>query len=364
MSNSMYISTYKGSKRRLSDILALLFDETPHDIYVEPFGGLAAILLNKFPTKRTIYNDILFHNFFILNAFSNSNIYKYFMDTILNFEEYSLEGFCNLWDNYLDLLVDYVDRLEKISDELYFRYIKSSIIGYLSGFGNTKEDCSSKDDISIRKKIFIKLGLSSKKISSVQDNNNSIDANQLDLDLLRYNLNLKYQDYKFLGKLAGVSLLILEMSVHGDFSRISFKGNENLNIDKSFQERIIGDFDFIQSKLDGVECYCLDAIFLLKKLDLLSKDNVLIYCDPPYISTDAYSGHPNEDIGFKVNSELVNLISNTSNLACKIAISGYNDNCKILDNLLNIDDFKKTSIEVQMNSLKADFSEEIIWNNL
>lgn len=50
---------YPGSKFLLySKFLRYFIDSLPHDVYIEPFGGGGAVLLNKKPSSVEIYNDI------------------------------------------------------------------------------------------------------------------------------------------------------------------------------------------------------------------------------------------------------------------------------------------------------------------
>jgi DNA adenine methylase len=56
--NRKYLSTfpYIGGKFYLLDIILKLIPE--HEIYIEPFGGSAKVLINKPPSKVEIYNDL------------------------------------------------------------------------------------------------------------------------------------------------------------------------------------------------------------------------------------------------------------------------------------------------------------------
>ena len=47
---------YHGGKVRLAPQIIGLFP--PHDCYVEPFGGGAAVLLHKDRTRLEVYNDL------------------------------------------------------------------------------------------------------------------------------------------------------------------------------------------------------------------------------------------------------------------------------------------------------------------
>ncbi|MFZ8805867.1 MAG: DNA adenine methylase [Candidatus Calescibacterium sp.] len=56
--NRKYLNTfpYIGGKFYLLDIILKLIPE--HEIYIEPFGGSAKVLINKPPSKVEIYNDL------------------------------------------------------------------------------------------------------------------------------------------------------------------------------------------------------------------------------------------------------------------------------------------------------------------
>jgi len=56
---------YHGGKSKIADWVISHFPK--HDIYVEPFGGGASVLLNKTPVKSEIYNDL---NKEVVNFFS------------------------------------------------------------------------------------------------------------------------------------------------------------------------------------------------------------------------------------------------------------------------------------------------------
>lgn len=53
----LVILRWKGSKNKMRHNLLPILDSIDHDCYCEPFGGSAAILLNKKPAKLDVYND-------------------------------------------------------------------------------------------------------------------------------------------------------------------------------------------------------------------------------------------------------------------------------------------------------------------
>jgi DNA adenine methylase len=51
------ITAYYGGKSSQSEPILKILEQIPHTFYVECFGGLAALLLNKQPKKVEVYND-------------------------------------------------------------------------------------------------------------------------------------------------------------------------------------------------------------------------------------------------------------------------------------------------------------------
>ena len=50
------LARYLGGKNRIAPWIISFFP--PHKIYVEPFGGSGAVLLNKQPAWMEVYNDL------------------------------------------------------------------------------------------------------------------------------------------------------------------------------------------------------------------------------------------------------------------------------------------------------------------
>jgi DNA adenine methylase len=47
---------YYGGKYYVTPWITSLFE--PHDLYLEPFGGAASVLINKVPSSKEIYGDL------------------------------------------------------------------------------------------------------------------------------------------------------------------------------------------------------------------------------------------------------------------------------------------------------------------
>lgn len=69
---------YPGGKFRYASWLARVLEGVPHDVYCEPFGGAASVLLVKEPVPVEVYNDLdwLMTNFFYV--ISHPRLFKEF----------------------------------------------------------------------------------------------------------------------------------------------------------------------------------------------------------------------------------------------------------------------------------------------
>jgi DNA adenine methylase len=88
-------SWYGGKTSQLNWLLPII-DSTPHSVYVESFGGSAAVLLNKKPSPVEVYNDLysdVVNFFFVLRTQRDELL------SLLDLTPYSREEFANSLQN-------------------------------------------------------------------------------------------------------------------------------------------------------------------------------------------------------------------------------------------------------------------------
>jgi len=88
--NEISAFSWYGGKTCHLNWLVPLVDSTPHKVYVESFGGSAAVLLNKAPSDVEVYNDI--HND-VVNFFEVLRLNQKELVGLLDLTPYSREEF-------------------------------------------------------------------------------------------------------------------------------------------------------------------------------------------------------------------------------------------------------------------------------
>lgn len=86
---------YHGGKFRLREWVINFFP--PHDVYVEPFGGAASVLLAKYPSRIEVYNDLssdVVNLFRVLREPCTANRLR----ELLELTPFSREEFMSCWE--------------------------------------------------------------------------------------------------------------------------------------------------------------------------------------------------------------------------------------------------------------------------
>lgn len=99
---SLSLVKYHGGKHYLAKKIVALFPK--HEIYVEPYGGGASVLLNKPPANVEVYNDIdndIYTLFYVLRVFPEEFIH---LVNLLPYSQYEFE--CGGYSYSIDFMVD------------------------------------------------------------------------------------------------------------------------------------------------------------------------------------------------------------------------------------------------------------------
>jgi len=165
--------SYVGGKYHLAKWIISNFPE--HDVYVEPFGGSAHVLVQKYPSKLEVYNDI---NIDIVNLFrvlQNKTKRKELIE-LLQFTPYSRKWFCDLRDGKYEAPT----KDEEVKKA--YRFIALSKQAFNGKVNNTTPSWSSNLDKAILTSSFINF--TNKYIYELIDRFKQVQIESLDFKKL------------------------------------------------------------------------------------------------------------------------------------------------------------------------------------
>ena len=184
-------------------------------------------------------------------------------------------------------------------------------------------------------------------------------------DLVHYSEDLR-KDYKLLLKQDNLSLI--DRSFYFFYvNRTSHNGVGGMKINTIIRRKMskcisdmlstIDNLYDLHQRLSKVIILNRDGIELIKKYN--NKENVFIYCDPPYEQSTRTNTRYKVDMN---NDQHIDFINSVINVKSKILISGYD--CKLYNKLTD-NGFKKISFEVKTISgnFKPKTKIENLWMN-
>ena len=129
---------YPGGKFYLTHIIIPIIEKTPHQTYVEVFGGAANILLNKKPSQIEIYNDIDDYIVSLFRVIRNPNKFLT-LKKLLEFTPYSRTEFLYLKEKFKNNNFNDIHPDPEISKAYIFYYLTlSSFAAKKDTFAYTK----------------------------------------------------------------------------------------------------------------------------------------------------------------------------------------------------------------------------------
>lgn len=306
---------YFGGKARFCKEIAELLDYDNTDIYIEPFGGAASVLLNK-PTHGTeIYSDVSRGLVALMSYLSDPDKAPELIDSLYD-TVYSVDCFNeylayrnSVDDSYLsvrqkterrrqkELFKKILDRIKKsgqlkqlkqLSGEEQFQFIKKLI-------GNKQNPLLSEEEIAI--------------------------INLLDIDSFDINENVGAIEEPDPLKLAVSTYVVYSMSRDGmgtAFSASKFRSSEAYykQVDKLYR---------VAERLNGVQVVgAVGALSYLLESSYLNEERAMFYIDAPYLSAD--EDEKNLGICYKGQMELPDqrlLLQTISRSKAKFLISNY-----------------------------------------
>ena len=317
--DTLSLFRFFGGKNRFCKEIAELLDYDNTDVYIEPFGGSAAVLLNKPAHPLEIYSDVSQGLVALMQHLSDPDKASVLIDCLYD-TEYSEECFLeNLkYRNSVDR-----NWLEKQQKELikkrkrFFNKFKRKFIASknkINVFKNLPTDNAKLDFI----KNFINEKFSSKEIEELFSELNEV---LYEMEVFESNEDVGLIPEVDPLKLAVATFVTYVMSRDGmgtGFSSAVFNSSE------AYYRRIDKLYD-VAERLKGVHIQgSVGALSYLLENSYLNNERAMFYIDAPYLSPDEDElnlGHPY--IGQMTQEDHVLLLETIVSSKAKFLISNY-----------------------------------------
>lgn len=320
--------SYFGGKARFCKEIAGLLDYKSTEIYIEPFGGAASVLLNKPTHDKEIYSDVSRGLVALMSYLSDPQKAPELIDSLYD-TVYSVDCFneCLQYRNSVDdgFLIPYQNKEFKRLRPFFKRFIKrlkqTEDWEKLSKLMNAK----NRDDEKIQG--YIRKLMNDPKLFTPADQKlfdrykNDVERVLIEADSFDINENIGSIEEPDPLKLAVATYVVYSMSRDGmgtAFSSVKFRSSEAYykQIDKLYR---------VAERLKGVEVRgAVGALTYLLECTYLDKENAMFYIDAPYLSAD--EDEKNLGICYKGQMEEKDhrlLLDTISKSKAKFLISNY-----------------------------------------
>lgn len=321
---------YFGGKARFCKEIAELLDYDHTDIYIEPFGGAASVLLNK-PTHGTeIYSDVSRGLVALMTYLSDPDKAPELIDNLYD-TVYSVDCFneCLAYRNSVDdsFLAPLKKAEMKKFRPFYKRFVKRvETAGQLNTLKKLVVDKNRSDD---EKWEFVRTLLNDPTIFTTEDVKTFQTLNEDDEVSLALIQATSFDINENIGaieepeplKLAVATYVVYSMSRDGmgtAFSASKFRSSEAYykQIDRLYR---------VAERLNGVQVVgAVGALSYLLESSYLNDERAMFYIDAPYLSAD--EDEKNLGICYKGQMELADhrvLLETITQSKAKFLISNY-----------------------------------------
>lgn len=365
--NVLSIIPYYGGKAKLAPLICDMIDYENTDIYIEPFGGGARVLLNKPRHKRDIYCDSSLGLNALFECLSKNDTALKLIDDLLQTEpseelfNWALK-YRNSFDD--DLAQIALDELKAFVKEICYKcntpkdYLK--FVRY-----NLDYDVLHKKMSETEWEIFLAL---SKKYLDVFNKDGVINS-----------AGISYYDN--LQELAKATFIVYQLSYSGNGKGISKM--KIANVDAYY--RAVNNLYETMERLEGIQTVCADAqiaffknLFNVKDVAdkntifsmsrYLNDERVMMYLDPSYLKPE----DEKKDLGVKFYKQSWSASQHKAFLKlirdakCRILLSNY-DLQLYDDYLLDYKNWHRLKIDTTTSfaskSSKDNSRTEVIWYN-